>query len=147
MIWALLGAVWRLWDGGFKDRLPIPSNVLGVALCVTLGAWMLPWDHITMQGAAYILALTLAIPSLQRSYGGWEKWSNTLHFWPMALATLPLAFLGQWQWYLAYVGALALVGAFRPLMEKLWPSAPQWTRWAEGFEGAVVIGGLALLNL
>lgn len=146
-LFMMLGVAWRIWDGTGKGRKPIHPNMAGVLLCGIIYAWLVQGTDPFVKQMLILLPCIFAIPSLQRSYGGWDQWKNVYHFWPMMVASTPLVYLGYLNWWGYYVVALAFAGAFRPAMSKWFSSLPNWTRWAEGIEGAAVIGGLAFLKI
>lgn len=139
---AAVGGLWRLTDGGWH-RLPYGSSILGLLLCLGVGYL-----------AAGLLGLLPAVIAWRGLTQGYEEWNSVKEMvkrgiWigPAAVAAAalpsqlgcPLVYDGQW-----YAGLYLLIplvaNAVQPFIRHRMDNKP-----IEFMEGALVIGGLALL--
>ncbi|MEX2450925.1 MAG: hypothetical protein WD407_08735 [Rhodospirillales bacterium] len=149
---ALLGAAWRLWDGGPYKKSPW-TFLAGVAACL-LAAYNIDWSRYWAAWPAAVAWL-----SLTRGYEDWNSAAAMLrkYAWVGPAAVLPILIPGMfWDgWppaqdtaliYCAFPVAAALV---RPPLQALNKPGDtgfwHWGRRAEMFEAALIVGGLTLI--
>lgn len=147
LAFTLAGGLARLHDGGRLSLIQkIPPNLIYGILILVLWCFLnYPGfdDNVQMTVTGLIALVVWA--NLQRSYGGWEKWTTAGHFAYLSVAAMILYGLGIGSptWFAAYVLALLFIGALRPAFSRWWSTVRNWTRYVEFCEGAVVFGGLA----
>lgn len=139
---AFLGGLWRLMDGGWY-RLPYGSSILGLLVALSVSY--------TASGPLGLVAGVVAWRGLTQGY---EDWDNLRHMifrglWVGPAALIAVALPPQLgcpldaglDWYAgAYMVMPLLVNAIQPFIRHHVVNTK-----IEFMEGAVVIGGLALL--
>jgi hypothetical protein len=138
----VLGAVWRVSDGGWH-RLPYGSSAVGLVLCLAV-AWL-------SAGWLGLLAGAAAWRGLTQGYEDWDSVKAMVKrgAWigPVAVAAVALPpQLGcpldpGLEWYAgAYLVIPLLANAVQPFIRQRMSNVP-----IEAMEGALIVGGLALL--
>lgn len=139
---ALVGALWRVSDGGWH-RLPYGSSAAGLVLCLAVAWLSAGWLGLVAGGVAW--------RGLTQGYQDWDDLKSMIKrgIWigPAALAAVALPpQLGcpldpGLEWYaVLYLFIPWLANAVQPFIRPHVDNKP-----IEAMEGALVISGLALL--
>ena len=139
----VLGGLWRLSDGGFY-RLPKGSSILGLLICLAVGY--------LSAGLLGLIPGAIAWRGLTQGYDGWDDMKVMIKrgMWvgPAAVAAValpsqlgcPLPYSISWTAGL-YLLIPLVANAVQPFLRQRIENRP-----IEFMEGALVIGGLALLG-